>query len=40
MKSPLAASDLLGLPSRDGRQKKSSSIWLWILGALAFASGL
>ncbi len=37
MKTPLAASDLLGLPSREARQKKSTSIWLWILGALAFA---
>lgn len=37
MKTPLAASDLLGLPAREARQKKSTSIWLWLLGALAFA---
>ncbi len=37
MKTPLAASDLLGLPSRDARHKKSTSVWQWILGALAFA---
>ncbi|MDF1563322.1 MAG: zinc ribbon domain-containing protein [Deltaproteobacteria bacterium] len=37
MKTPIAASDLLGVPARGDRQKKAGTIWIWILGALAFA---